>query len=421
VRSAAAPARDCARGKWFFLASFIFACFLFWWLPSLLFRAVVHQADEIENGTIAISVLALLCFIAGYILPVRSRQTPLKSEPGIDACMDFAYQATVFFSLPALILSVMFWRSHASQTYGYVAIDAIPLSYQAVLYTHLFFGFMYFGAANPEKLGWRRIAITSILVILPRFIISLHWGRFFLAQAVLPALLISIARGWIRFSPKRMLQIAALALTILFIPSLTRGDAVAGQGEIVDWFAAGSSLRLMQTDADLNLNGYCNPLLVSLTAKLVPYRSLNLCVLDLGSQKKVPATLDRILTINNPVNSNGIVSGTGSNYLLELYLFGGLTAVYTGSALFGFICRQFVGWIGMRSLFAGTWAECLTRALLAPRGNLGYAFERIPSLVLTTLAVVVIVLASRLIKRSASSGNIWISENRSQCIPEGAA
>ena len=405
TRCAATRVQDCVRGKWFFLASFIFACFLFWWLPSLLFRAIVHQADEIENETIAISILALLCFITGYLFPAIGRPAPRISAPSIDACMDFAYRATVILALPALILSVIFWRSHASQTYGYVAIDAIPLSYQAVLYTHLFFGFMYFGAANPEKQGWRRIATTSVLVILPRFIISLHWGRFFLAQAVLPALLIAIARGWIRFSPKRLLQTAALALAILFLPALTRGDFAGGRTAIVEWLSGGSSLRLMQTDADLNLNGYCNPLLISLTAKSIPYGLLNLCVLDLGSQKNVPATLDRILTINNPVNSNGIVSGTGSNYLLELYLSGGLLAIYAGSVLFGFICRRFMGWIGVRSLFAGIWAECLTRTLLAPRGNVSYALERIPSLVLTTLLVIVIVWAMRLLRMNQTANS----------------
>jgi hypothetical protein len=395
----------CVRGKWFFLASFIFACFLFWWLPSLLFRAVVHQADEIENETIAISVLALFCFITGYLIPAFGRPAPRISEPWIDACTDFSYRATVVLALPVLILSMMFWRSHASQTYGYVAIDAIPLSYQAILYTHLFFGFMYFGAAHPEKQGWRRIASTSILVILPRLIISLHWGRFFLAQAVLPALLIAIARGWIRLSPKRLIQTALLALVILFLPAMTRGDFDGGQTAIVEWFSGGSSLRLMQTDADLNLNGYCNPLFVSLTAKSIPYALLNLCVLDLGSQKNVPATLDRILTINNPVNSSGIVSGTGSNYLLELYLFGGSSAVYVGSFIFGFICRRFIGWIGARSLFAGIWAECLTRTLLAPRGNLSYALERIPSLVLTTLLVIVIVWVMRLLRMNQTDNS----------------
>jgi hypothetical protein len=113
----------------------------------------------------------------------------------------------------------------------------------------------------------------------------------------------------------------------------------------------------------------------------------------------MPATLDRILTVNDPTTFEGTVAGTGSNYLLDLYLFSGMIAVFAGSAVFGFSCRRFVGWIGKRSLFSGIWAECLTRALMAPRGSLGYVYERIPSLVLATVLVVFIVWAGRLLCR----------------------
>jgi hypothetical protein len=123
----------------------------------------------------------------------------------------------------------------------------------------------------------------------------------------------------------------------------------------------------------------------------------------------MPATLNRILTVNDPASFQGTVSGTGSNYLLDLYLFGGLSAVYGGSALFGFSCRRFVSWIGQRSLFSGIWAECLTRALFAPRGDIGYVFERIPSLVATTLLVVLVVWAARLLKNEhAVNRTAWV-------------
>ena len=120
----------------------------------------------------------------------------------------------------------------------------------------------------------------------------------------------------------------------------------------------------------------------------------------------MPATLERILTDNDPGSFHGTVSGTGSNYLLELYVTGGMFAVYLGSAVFGFTCRRFVKWIGLRSLFAGIWAECLTRALLAPRGNLGYVYERIPSLVLATLAVIASVASVRLIRQEYGDGSM---------------
>jgi hypothetical protein len=389
------------RGKWFFLGAFIFACFLFWWLPSLLFRAVVHQADTVESGTIAISALALVLFIAGYLFPTFGRPVRQFSEPVLDACGNFAYTITIYLTLPALILAVQFWRSHSGTSYAGSA--PIPLSHQAVLYIHLFFGFMFLGASNPKQKGWRRILIATILVTLPRLIISLHWGRFFLAQAIVPALLIAFARGWIHFSVKRVVQVIALALAILFVPALTRGDSMMNREEIIDWFAAGSTLRLYQKNIDLNLNGYCNPFLVGMTAKVIPYGQLDICVLEsFAGKKRMPATISRILTFNDPLTFLGTQSGTGGNYLLELYLLGGLAAVYAGSALFGFICRQFVSWIGIRSLFSGIWAECLTRALFAPRGEFTYVFERIPSLVLTTLFVVLIVWVGRLMRKEVS-------------------
>jgi len=362
----------------------------------MVFRVVVHQADAVEDGTVVTSVLALGLFIAGYLLPISTRPQNLFSERMLDDCEDFAYKATMIIFIPALLIALDILHSHAAVVYG--SADPIPRPYQAVLYTHLFFGFLYLGAADPKKQGWRRILTVVALVTLPRLVESLHGGRFFLAQAAVPAVLIAVARGWVSFSAKRLLQFAALALLLIFVPPITRGDRIIGQDESVNFFAAGSSLRLFQDNTDLNLNGRCPPLLVSLTAKTIPYGLLGVCVIDFGGLKNMPATLNRILTVNDPASLGGTVSGTGSNYILDLYLFGGLFAVYAGSALFGFSCRRFVGWIGKRSLFSGIWAECLTRALFAPRGDLGYVFERIPSLVLATFLVVLIVAAGSLLQ-----------------------
>ena len=351
------------RGKWFFLGVFIFACFLFWWAPSILFRLIFHQADSVEDGIIGISVLALVCFIVGYILPTFFRPGRQFSEATLDVCGNCAYRSTIVFFIPALLASMHLWYIRVGFVYG--SAGPIPRPYQALFYIHLFFGFMCLGAADPDKQGWRRILITSTILALPRLIVSLHGGRFFLAQAVVPAILIAVARGWIHFSFNRVLQILALAMAIILVPSMTRGDDVIGQDESVNFFAAGSSLLLFQDNTDLNLSGRCPPFLVSITAKMIPYGLMGVCVLDFSDLKNMPATLDRILTINDPLSFNGTVSGTGSNYLLELYLSGGLLAVYAGSALFGLTCREFVGWIGKRSLFSGIWAECLTRSLFS--------------------------------------------------------
>jgi hypothetical protein len=394
---------DCAlisnknnRGKWFFLGAFLFACLLFWWFPSLLFRKVVHMEDPVLGQTIVISAVATLLFIAAYLLPTHRSSSNMFSEALVSACENFSYRATVLFFTPALLFAAQFWSSRSNVDYGSGA--GLSALQQAVLYIHLFFGFMYIGAVNPKKQEWRRIRIVMALIILPRLIVSLHWGRFFLAQAVVPLVFIAVARGWIRFSVKRMAQFTALAFVLIFVPALTRGDNLAGQSEITEFFAEGSTLRLLQDNLDLDLNGRCLPLIVSMTAKVFPYSATGMCVIDIWGMKKLPATLDRILAYNEP-GSEVLLVGPGSNYLLELYLSGGIFTLLAGAAFFGFSCRRFVAWIGRRSLFSGIWAECLTRALLAPRSNLGYVYERIPSLVLATLLVVLIVAAGNLLKR----------------------
>ncbi len=339
-----------------FLGAFIFACVMFWWLPSVLSRFVLHVDDPVRNWALWVSLLGVITFTAGYLLPPVRFKSALPMSL-IDACETLAYKATLWIGFPAIILAVQFFYSRSAVDYG-----------------------------QGEGLSLIQI-IASILIILPRFIISLRWGRFFLAQAIVPIVFIALARGWMHLSGKRVLQLGALAVLIVFVPALSRGDNFLGQDEIVTFFEAGSSLRLFQDNVDLNLTERCPPLLVSMTAKSIPYGLLDVCTMDYKGSKGVPATLDRILTDNDP-STAGTLNGTGANYLLELYLTGGIGAIILGSIFFGFSSRSFVRWISERSLFAGIWAECLSRALFAPRGTLGYVYERIPSLLLATLIVI---------------------------------
>jgi hypothetical protein len=380
------------RGKWFFLGAFAFACTLFWWLPSIIYRLLLNIDDPVSNGTILISVLALGCFALGYLLPRNSRRLSFVSDSLMDRCADTAWGLTVLLAIPALFIALRFSLYRASVDYG--TGEGVPPLDQAVFYMHLFFGFMFLGGARREK-DKHRIPISVILLVLPRLIVSLHWGRFFLAQGILPILMIAIARGWIKPSAKRMLQLGFLTVLIVFVPSFTRGDNLGGGNEIVQFFAGGSTLKLVQDNFDLDLSGRCPPLMVSMTAKVVPYHLLGVCVIDIWGMEGLPATLDRILASNEPA-SEMLLVGPGSNYVLELFLSGGLAIVLCGSAIFGLTCRKFLVWAGQRSLFAGIWAECLTRALLAPRSNLGYVYERIPTLILVTaLFIVVIHVATR--------------------------
>jgi len=348
-----------------------------------LFR-LLSLEDPVRNWALWVGLLGMIAFTAGYLLPpVRFKSTlPLHL---IDACDTLAYKATLWIACPAIVLAGQFFYSRSGVDYGQG--EGLSMIHQGVLYSHMFFGFLFLGAARAIPQDRRRIVIASILIILPRFIISLRWGRFFLVQAIVPIVFIALARGWMRLSGKRVLQLGALAVLIVFVPALSRGDNFLGQDEIVTFFEGGSSLRLFQDNVDLKLTERCPPLLVSMTAKLIPYGLLDVCAMDYKGSKRVPATLDRILTDNDP-STAGTLNGTGANYLLELYLTGGIGAIILGSVFLGFSSGCFVRWISERSLFAGIWAECLSRVLFAPRGTLGYVYERIPSLLLATFIVI---------------------------------
>ena len=153
-----------------------------------------------------------------------------------------------------------------------------------------------------------------------------------------------------------MLQIGVLAIAIVFVPAFTRGDNLTGGNQVVQFFAEGSTLKLFQDNTDLYLAHRCPPLLVSMSAKIVPYHLMGVCVIDVWGMKSLPATLDRILAYNEPGSVDSL-TGPGSNYILELYVTGGFAAVLLGSAIFGFTCRRFLAWTGCRSLFVGVWAN----------------------------------------------------------------
>lgn len=371
--------------SWVFLGTYAFACCWFWWLPNILYATLGYDTG-ISNWTICVSVMALILFIVGFWLPAPSVRRPACSTRTLELCRDFAYKATLIWSLPAFAFAWHFGLSRWNVVYG--SGDRIPLLYQAVLYVHLFLGTLFIGAAVISRQR-KQIIVAAAVTILPRLFISLHWGRFFLAQGALPILLIALSRGWIKINRRRVLELSVVALFILFVPALTRGTKVlgvssSGQYDVLGFLKAGDTLSFLENNRNLHWN--CPPLLVSLTAKVVPYHTLDVCTIDIGDDLRVPAVLDSLLTHEY---SDDIRTGTGGNYLLELYLTGGLAAIIVGTLIFAYSCRRFLDWIGRPSLYAGIWAECLSRAFLAPRGNLGYVYERIPSLLLATFAVIV--------------------------------
>lgn len=370
--------------------AFTGSCVLFWWLPSILI-AWFHMNSVIEPWTLKISAAALCIFLFGYLFSFRLTSRPLISARITALCSDFAFKATIALVVPAMIAGAQFAWYRSGVAYG--EGQDIPGFTQAILYLHMFFAYMFIGSVPSCKgADKRKILWATALVLAPRILITLHWGRFFAGQTVVAILFIALARGWLNLSIKRWIQLCLVALLIFVGPILTRGplsetaEITASAPLIVEFFEQGSTLHFFQEYHD-NLRSSCPPLLVSMTEQIIPYGALGICTIEVGSVKNVPETVDNLLTRQD---SNNLGTGTGSIYIFELYLAGGITGVILGSFLFGMCCRWWVERLGHASLFVGIWAECLVRSLFAPRGTLGYEFQRIPSLVLATLGVILL-------------------------------
>lgn len=383
-----------------FLAAFLGSCVLFWWLTSIFFRCLLQIDDPVTNSTIGLSILSVAFFVAGYLMPNTWKLKSGLSRSTQDRCEEISYRMTKWLFIPAMILAVAFTIASAGKQYG--EGGRIVWGDQIIYYLHLFFGFMFLGLADDSKVSRRKVWIAIILVVLPRLIVSLHYGRAFLALGVVPIAFIVVARGFIRLTWGRVLQLAMVGLLIMFVPSITRGDKVFSQDpsdssatnqnvpQLVNWIAAGSSLQVTQDYLDLDLRHACPPMLVSFTEHMFPYVFFHLCTV-MTHGEPAAADLDRLVSHEiNGDGSIGDVAGTGTSYLLELYLTGGVSAVVVGSLIFGFVCRALVRSIGGRSIFSGIWAICLMRAIWAPRSMLGYVFEIVPGMLLLTFAVVVI-------------------------------
>jgi hypothetical protein len=359
----------------------------------------LEVGDPVTDSSLGLSLLSAALFAAGFCM-ARFRGRPRRLSAGsLDVCEDLAYKATLVLFAPAIGVAAAL----ADAPYG--AEGDVPLAAKAMFYLHLFFGFLFLGVARADGRSKRRVWMAAAMIALPRILVSVHFGREFLAQGVVPILFLAVARGFLPLTRTRLSLVAALGLWILFVPSLTRGDPVFGGGAaeaagpdlgdaavpaFVSWISGGSSLQVTQDYMNLDLDRRCPPLLVSLTAKLVPYGLLHVCTVSL-SGREMAASLDRLVTWEaNGADGSMRDGGVGTSYLLELYLTGGMAAVIVGSFGFGWVCRFFAVSMAGRSLFCGVWADCLMRAVWSPRCTLGYVYERVPGLLLASLLVLLI-------------------------------
>jgi Capsule assembly protein Wzi len=316
------PAQNSSQAASLFLWAFLASCILFWWLPTMLYR-VLGMEGPIKPLTLWMSMIGMLAFVVGYLLPPTGFRIRPLAPAVLNACERLAYLGTLVIAVPALSVATHFAYSRIGVPYG--TGDPIPRFYQFILYAHLYVGLLFLGVARGEFGNRRRLACLALLITLPRLIVSLQGGRFFLAQAVLPIVFLSVARGWVVMSFKRILLFGSIALFLIFVPAFTRGDNLLGANELTAFLYNGGTLRLFQDNVDLDVSTRCPPLLVSLTAKTIPYSALD------GEKISFMPTPNLELSFSRTAEFGGLGRAVTLGALLRSYFSLQSSAAYSAS------------------------------------------------------------------------------------------
>lgn len=379
-----------------FLFLFLLSCIIFWWMPYFI-NIHVGIGREISQYTFLVSLFNFLFFSIGYITLYFSlkniRFRPLFfRDYSLRKLSEFTENLLVLITPICLIFAIIFFFMRLGYKYG--EGPYMPFIFQVFFYLQIFLYFVYATTIDITNYKQKKFILLTIFFVLTRLIVSLQWGRLFLAYSIVPLFILLLARGIIRLTFKNIVVALGLFLVLLFAIPFFRGDFSKIQGnsifvEIAYSLAFGGPISLFdeykyfsyeEIAKAVGIDPGCNPLLISLTAWLIPYKYLGICTMDIWQAEGRPATLDRIFAMLElgPKTAYETLYGPSSVYFIELYFAFGenLFIVYLMSALLGGLSAFAYTRLRYKTLFGVAYLEILLKVLFAPRSNFGQIFEK---------------------------------------------
>lgn len=374
---------------------FFLSCLIFWWLPYFIYR-FANIGHSVSNETLINSVIAFISFIAGYFIAYalfnKVRFRPLFfGDRTLNNLAYFTEKALIAIAPVCIVFAISFFLMRLGHTYG--EGPYMPFVFQLFFYMQIFLYYIYATVKSTEEYFSRKFIYITFTFLLTRLIVSLQWGRLFLAYSIVPLFLLLVARGVLQFNLKTVSLLFFAFVFLFFLIPLFRGDferrTTEDIIELAYVIAYGGPIGLFDMYKDLSfkdlaryvgIEEYCNPLIVSVTAWLIPYKLIGECVLDIWQAEDRPATLDRIFAFIElgPKRAFETLYGPGSVYILELYFSFGesLIMVYLGSFVMGSIAGISFTRIRNKSIFGVAYLEILFKILFMPRSNVGQVFEK---------------------------------------------
>jgi hypothetical protein len=354
-------------------------------LPMLAGEALPSNPFDLIPNYGLLALISPVAFFAGAaaVRAALGGSMPVERshETALDGALGFA-SLYIWVSTPILVpwAALEAWNT-VGVGYGYVEAISRPLN--VALYVNL--SLLPVVLWNRDLLGQRRYWALIFLIVLPRALITLGGGRFFVLQALIPIAL------WETQRMRRAINFKTVAggIGILFamfygIPAL-RGDALLGVAGMV----AGSPLGFaaaVDTSGVLQTNDRSELVTCSV---VVNATGLDPCALrsTFRVPGHVPARLDHATTFHLREMSGFETLGTGGNPVVEAFPKGGISWGLLWFALAGGLLSWSVGRSMTSPVACFLLPHVTAKSLFLWRATLSEIFERIP-LILVSYAMV---------------------------------
>jgi hypothetical protein len=354
---------------------------MFQGLPILAGEALPSNPLDLVPSYGVLAVASLVAFLAGaWWVGARLGEAPAGTGArgtALDGALGLAV-LYLWLSAPLLLpwSAVEGWNT-ARQGYGNVEAISRPLN--LALYVNL--SMLPVVLWNCDVLGPRRYWALLVIIVLPRALIALGGGRFFVLQALIPIALWEARRMRRLVSARAVVGGAAGLLVILWgIPAL-RGDAYLGLAGLV----AGSPLGFVaQVEATGVLRNNTRSELVGCEI-VANATSLDVCSLRevFGVPREVPARLDQATTWRIREMTGFDTLGTGGNPVVEAFPRGELSWGLLWFALAGGLLLWTVDRSRTHPVACYLLPHVAAKSLFLWRGTLSEIFERIPLILLS--------------------------------------
>lgn len=367
------------------LLAIIFFCFLPVYIKHIAGLTDIYDYSlELAMLSAGVFIFVLGAYAPDISLTGRRKRSIAKTYTSAYPDIHLAPLKTAIFALtvPAFYASIDFFRAYGGAgLYETGGVPPLSTASQVIFYSHLTLFFFACAVCPPDRI--KEIIPLFIVVLLPRFIVTTSYGRWFVGQMLLPAAIFIIARLSATQSKKSMrVSLTAIlagisVVGLIFVMGAIRESSALSIDLLIAMIRGGGVIDVLKLHADNVIDSTHNYVIASSFFKTFPFLAPSDYIVTVWGRSDMVATLDRVITLSIYGSNPSEFFGTASNYVFEWYLSFGVVGVIVGSLIVGRIARYLDNAALNSSLGTFLFMELYPRIFLLPRSNFGYLIERV--------------------------------------------